>query len=183
MAGQICQRLIRKVWRSYAYDLENVPEDEGIYVIGLEEARDRVTYLYLGYSSNVHERLQEHKYQSLKIDEFIKEQFRKNDGTKLRIKWVLQPDSKLLEGACLHCIEQKVGYQLRYNIKRGNCYWLSLAESKFLLIFLLSYDTGTISVWFWSRKDWKRWNKDLIYEFYLYILAGQTCNNTQRLFW
>ena len=122
MAGQICQRLIRKVWRSYAYDLENVPEDEGIYVIGLEEARDRVTYLYLGYSSNVHERLQEHKYKSLKIDEFIKEQFRKNDGTKLRIKWVLQPHSKLLEGACLHCIEQKVGYQLRYNIKRGNCY-------------------------------------------------------------
>lgn len=121
MAGQICQRLIRKVWRSYAYDLENVPEDEGIYVIGLEEARDRVTYLYLGHSNNIHRRLQEHKCQSLDIDEFIKEQFRKNRGTRLRIKWVLEPDSKLDEGEYLHCIEQKVGH-LKYNIKRGNCY-------------------------------------------------------------
>ena len=36
MAEKICERLIHEVWRSYAYDLENVPEDEGIYVIGLE---------------------------------------------------------------------------------------------------------------------------------------------------
>jgi len=98
-----------------------VPEEEGLYVIGLEEARDRVTYLYLGYSNNIHRRLKEHKYQSLLIDEFIKEQFSENNGTRLRIKWVLEPDSKLDEGKYLHCMEQKVG-DLRYNIKRGNSY-------------------------------------------------------------
>ena len=120
MAGQICERLINKVWHNY--DLTNVPEAEGIYVIGLEEVRDGVTYLYIGHSLNVHRRLQEHKYQSLQIDEFIKAQFRENDGTNLRIKWVLQPNSRLEEGAYMHCIEKKLGYQLIFNINRGNRY-------------------------------------------------------------
>lgn len=124
MAGKICQRLIQKRWHSYADYLKKVPEDahEGVYVIGLEEARDRVTYLYLGHSNDIYRRLKEHKYKSLKIDKFIKEQFRENHGTNLKIKWVLEPKGKLKEGRYLQCLEKKLDYQLRYNIKRGNYY-------------------------------------------------------------
>ena len=125
MAGKICQRLIHKRWRSYADNLKKVPKDahEGVYVIGLEEeARDRVTYLYLGHSNDIYRRLKEHKYKSLKIDKFIKEQFHENHGTNLRIKWVLEPKGKLKEGRYLQCLEKKLDYQLRYNIKRGNYY-------------------------------------------------------------
>lgn len=117
MAARICNRLINKVWHDYA-DLSNVPEEEGIYVIG-EEARDGVTYLYIGHSVNVQRRLKEHRYQTLEIDEFIKEQFDRNGGTQLRIKWVLEENSRRSEGEYLRCIEMKLGYQLRFNVRRG----------------------------------------------------------------
>ena len=120
MAGRICSRLVKKVWRSYAEDLENVPQEEGIYVIGLEVARDSVIYLYVGHSVNIHRRLREHKRKTLTIDKVIKEQFRENGGAKLRIKWVEGSDSKLDEGQYIHCIEEKVGYPLILNIKGGN---------------------------------------------------------------
>lgn len=116
MAGQICQRLVNKLWRSYAEDLENVPEAEGIYVIGLEEARGSVTYLYAGRSVNIHRRLREHKRQTLAIDKVIKKQFRENGGARLRIKWVLESNSRLNEGHYIRCIEEKVGYPLILNI-------------------------------------------------------------------
>ena len=118
MASRICDRLINKVWHNYA-DLSDVPEAEGIYVIGKQD-RDDVTYLYIGHSVNVHRRLQEHKHQSLEIDEFIKEQFDENGGARLRMKWVLQENSRRSEGEYLHCIERKLGYELRFNIRRGN---------------------------------------------------------------
>lgn len=120
MAGQICQRLVKKIWRDYAEDLENVPEAEGIYVIGLEEARGSVTYLYVGHSVNIHRRLLEHKHQTLAIDKVIKEQFRENGGARLRIKWIQQSNSKLKEGQYIRCIEDKVGYPPILNIKGGN---------------------------------------------------------------
>lgn len=120
MAGKICQRLVNKVWHSYAEDLENVPEAEGIYVIGLEDARDSVTYLYVGHSVNIHRRLCEHKHQTLAIDEVIKQQFKENGGAKLRIKWVLESNSKLNEGQYIRCIKEKIGYRPILNIKGGN---------------------------------------------------------------
>ena len=79
MAGTICETIIRKVWRSYASDLERVDDKEGIYVIGKED-RGVVTYWYIGHSNNIKRRLREHKLQSLYIDGLIKAEFKKNGG-------------------------------------------------------------------------------------------------------
>lgn len=121
MAGAICQRLINKVWCSYADDLKKVKNQEGIYVIG-KESQDVVTYWYIGHSNKIKRRLLEHKRQSLYIDELIKAEFGKDGGENLRIKWVLAPNSKLQEGAYERCLEGRLGYGLCGNIKRGNNY-------------------------------------------------------------
>ena len=121
MTGRICQRLIDKVWRNYADDLEQVENAEGVYVIG-KECRGDVIYLYIGHSNNINRRLREHKRQSLVIDEFIKDEFKKNEGANLRIKWVLNPNSRRKEGEYQRCIEEKLGYPLLGNIKGGNDY-------------------------------------------------------------
>ena len=118
--SEICQRLIEKRWRRYTDALENVPDAEGIYVIGVKQVTGRVKYLYVGHSVDIHRRLIEHRNQSLKIDQFIRRQYRKNDGTNLRVKWELKKNSKLKEGKYIHCLEKILGYKLRYNIKRGN---------------------------------------------------------------
>lgn len=121
MAGTICQRLINKVWRSYACDLDKVENKEGIYVIG-KECRGDVIYWYIGHSKNVKRRLRQHKSQSLYIDQLIKAEFEKNGGANLRIKWVFEPNSKRKEGEYQGCLEGKLGYVLCGNIKRGNYY-------------------------------------------------------------
>lgn len=121
MTGRICQRLIDKVWRNYADDLEQVENAEGVYVIG-KECLGVVIYLYIGHSNNMNRRLLEHKRQSLVIDEIIKDEFEKNEGANLRIKWVLNPNSRRKEGEYQRCIEEKLGYPLLGNIKGGNDY-------------------------------------------------------------
>ena len=121
MAGTICQRLINKVWRRYTNDLEEVENEEGIYVIGKEWEGD-VTYWYIGHSNDIKRRLQEHKRQSLYIDELIQAEFQENGGANLRIKWVFEPNSRRNEGQYESCLEGKLGYELCGNIKRGNYY-------------------------------------------------------------
>ena len=121
MAGTICQRLLNKVWRSYANDLEKVENKEGIYVIG-KELEDDVRYWYIGHSIDIKRRLQQHKRQSLYIDELIKAEFEKNNGADLRIKWVFEPNSRRQEGQYESCLEGKLCYGLCGNIKRGNYY-------------------------------------------------------------
>lgn len=120
MASDICRQLIDKEWSSYADDLENVPQVEGIYTIGIRRANRQVQYLYVGHSINIHRRLMEHKRQTLKIDVFVKKQFKENGGRKLGIKWVEKKNSKRKEGVYIDCMEEKLGYRLKYNIKRGN---------------------------------------------------------------
>lgn len=120
MASNICQRLINKVWKSYATDLDKAPHAEGIYTIGFNQSED-VRYIYVGHSKDVHRRLQEHKSQTLAIDEFVKKQFSScNDGKNLRIKWVEETNGKCVEGEYLECMEKKLGYWPNYNKKRGN---------------------------------------------------------------
>jgi len=120
MVSNICQRLINKVWRSYASDLDKAPHAEGIYTIGLEVPDDEVVYIYVGHSNDIRRRLQEHKRKDLDIDNFVKEQFRLNEGQKLRIKWVEDKDSKCAEGEYLDCVHKKLGYWPACNKKRGN---------------------------------------------------------------
>lgn len=120
MTSNICQRLLDEVWRSYANDLDQAPQAEGIYAIGFLQPNGVVRYIYVGHSKNIRRRLQEHKSQTLAIDEFVKEQFKLNNGKDLRIKWVEEANGKCVEGAYLECIEKKLGYWPDYNKKHGN---------------------------------------------------------------
>lgn len=115
MASNICQRLLDRAWRSYANDLDQAPQAEGIYAIGTS-----TRYIYVGHSNNIRRRLKEHKSKALEIDEFVKEQFKLNNGKDLRIKWVEEENGKCVEGAYLECIEKKLGYWPDYNKKHGN---------------------------------------------------------------
>lgn len=116
MTSYICQRLINKIWRSYADDLDLVPDSEGIYAIGDEED----IFLYVGQSNNMLRRLRQHKYGQQEIDKFVKRQFKENGGVNLRIKWVEDPDHKRNEDDYLKCLERKLGYWPEFNKKHGN---------------------------------------------------------------
>ncbi|KAJ7371104.1 hypothetical protein OS493_027792 [Desmophyllum pertusum] len=121
MAPDICQRLLDKVWRSYANDLDKAPQKEGIYAIGILENGD-VRCIYVGQSNDIRRRLKEHKSQTLDIDKFVKQEFSKpNKGINLRIKWVEEANAKCVEGNYLDCISKKLKYGgPDYNKKRGN---------------------------------------------------------------
>lgn len=119
MASRICESLLREAWRSYANDLDEAPHAEGIYAIGFEGSAD-VRYMYVGHSKDIRRRLQQHKNQTLAIDEFVKQQFTSNGGKKLRIKWVEETNGKCVEGDYLKCLEKKIGYWPEYNKKQGN---------------------------------------------------------------
>lgn len=119
MASSICESLLSKTWRSYANDLDKAPHAEGIYAIAFKGSAD-VRYIYVGHSKDISRRLQQHKSQTLAIDEFIKEQFRSNGGENLRFKWVEVTDGKCAEGEYLKCMQKKLGYWPEYNKKQGD---------------------------------------------------------------
>ena len=116
MSHNICDRLIRENWRSYATDRGQVPDSAGIYVIGDSKG----TVLYLGHSRNMRRRLNEHKNGSQYIDKFVKEQFKLNDGIHLQIKWVEEVGHGCVEGNYLQCIAERLGYWPKYNMQKGN---------------------------------------------------------------
>ena len=123
MVSNICRRLLEKVWRPY--DLENIPDVQGIYVIGIltgiqQQQFGEPIVLYVGRSNDVHRRLAEHKRKHLKIDEFVKEQFAENGGEDLRVKWIKENDDETTEKQYIECIADKLGYWPKYNIKRYN---------------------------------------------------------------
>lgn len=120
MTSSICDRLIKKAWRSFISDLGNIPKAEGIYTIGLKAGYGNVTYLYVGYSIDMRRRLPEHKWQSFQIDEFIKREIQKNGGKDLLMKWVEDPNGKCNEGNYIECITRKLGYRPQFNVKGGN---------------------------------------------------------------
>jgi len=120
MASDICEHLINEPWSSYKDDLPKVPEAEGIYTIGARKGNGEVRYLYVGHSIHLRTRLRQHKYQNLRIDKFLKEEFKKDGGKGLRMKWVRKKNSKRKEGVYINCMEKKLKYRLKYNIKRGN---------------------------------------------------------------
>ena len=116
MASNICQRLLNKIWRSYANDLHQVPEAEGIYVIG--NATGEV--LYVGHTIHMRTRLRQHKYGQQVIGQFVKQQFAVKGGINLQIKWVEEMDHGCVEDDYLQCIVQKLGYWPQFNMQQGN---------------------------------------------------------------
>ena len=122
MVSRICDRLLEKKWRPY--DLENVPDIEGIYCIGIlsgvpqGQMFGEPAILYVGRSNDVHRRLGEHKYQKLKIDQFVKTQFQENGGEDLRVKWIKEENDDTTEKKYIECIADKIGYWPKYNIRR-----------------------------------------------------------------
>ena len=133
MTSNICQRLLNKVWRSYAHDLGDVPEAEGIYAIGNENG----TVLYVGQSEHMRTRLRQHKYGRQDIDQFVRQEFAANSGINLRIKWVEDPNHKCVEGEYLVCIASKLGYWPRYNKQKGNNWSKTMKKCLFCLCYLL----------------------------------------------
>ncbi|KAL9956745.1 hypothetical protein ACROYT_G038272 [Oculina patagonica] len=123
MVSKICERLLEKVWRPY--ELENVPDIEGIYCIGVLsgvphnqwQLLGEPTVLYVGRSNDVHRRLGEHKRQHLQIDEFVKEEFEENGGENLRIKWIKEKNEETVEMEYIKCIADKLHHWPKFNIK------------------------------------------------------------------
>ena len=116
--NKICDELLHEKWLFYT-NASVIPHVEGIYVIGVKKPRKRaITYLYLGQSTDVHERIKQHRYGDQEIDRFIKRNYRKNGGKDLRVKWVHDPKHKEAEEDYIKCLEHKLHYELKYN-KRG----------------------------------------------------------------
>ena len=124
MSSNICQRLQQKGWNSYANGLSEAPTSGGIYAIGFLESVTpgvlNVNTIYVGKTNDIHRRLQEHKSQKLKIDEFVKGQFNLDGGKHLMIKWVEERNYKCLEGKYLNCMNNNLGYWPFFNRKRGD---------------------------------------------------------------
>lgn len=114
-----CQRLLDKVWKFYANDLDKAPQVESIYTIAFTQTDGIVKFIYVGHSNDIRRRLQEHKRQDLDIDEFVKDQFHLNNGQKLEIKWIEEKASDCVEGKYLDCMHKKLGYWPKYNKKHG----------------------------------------------------------------
>lgn len=70
MADDICDELIRKQWLPYA---SLIPHVGGICVIGVRSSsKQAITYLCLGQSVDVNDRIKRHKYGDQKICDFIR---------------------------------------------------------------------------------------------------------------
>lgn len=115
MVSNICTRLLKKEWM--LYELDQVPHLEGIYIIGIA-GRNNTNVLYVGRTNNVHRRLGEHTRQNLAIDEFVKNQFRKNNGKDLRVKWIKEKNDNHTETGYRKCIAEKLEYWPNYNIRQ-----------------------------------------------------------------
>jgi len=114
-----CSSLVNERWRPY--DTSKVPETGGIYVIGDNIEQRQITYDYVGQSNNLHRRLNEHKNSDKqKISSFVKEEFERNSGENLRIKWIETEDHECEEGIVLECITEEIGYKPRMNMKAGD---------------------------------------------------------------
>ena len=119
MVSDICTRLLEEEWR--LYELNEVPEDEGIYVIGIQSGLSgEPNVLYVGRTNNFRRRLREHTTQNLRIDEFLKERISMGKGGKLRVKWIEERNDDLTEKVYICCIAHKLNYWPRFNI-RGSC--------------------------------------------------------------
>ena len=116
MVSNICTRLLQKKWK--LYELEKVPEDEGIYVIGIKSDLPREPeVLYVGRTNNFRRRLREHTTQNLTIDNFLKKQISSERRNYLRVKWIKEINDDHTEKEYICCIAHKLEYWPRFNIR------------------------------------------------------------------
>lgn len=95
MVSSVCQRLLNKQWK--LYNVGDVPQIEGIYLIGRTDPEQDTKVLYVGRSNDVHRRLVEHRRQDLAIDNYVREQVQLNRGEDLRIKWIHEENTNQRE--------------------------------------------------------------------------------------
>ena len=107
----ICTRLLNKKWNNY--NVSQIPRVEGLYVIGTTHRSKKV--VYVGRSKDIHQRMLEHKKQDSAIDKFVQENFNKNGGVHLRIKWIEEQDQKRKESDFICCVTNKLGYKPSFN--------------------------------------------------------------------
>ncbi|XP_044184544.1 uncharacterized protein LOC122964761 [Acropora millepora] len=115
-----CSSLVKKRWRPYDTSKVN-RETGGIYVIGDNIEQRQITYDYVGRTDDLRRRLNAHKYsENQKISSFVKEEFERNSGENLRIKWIETEDHKCEERIVLECIEEEIGYKPLMNMRAGD---------------------------------------------------------------
>ena len=116
MVSNICTRLLQKNWRYY--ELEEVPEDKGIYVIGIiSDPIKEPEVLYVGRTNNFRRRLREHTTQNLTIDMFLQKQISRGRWNYLRVKWIKEINDDHTEKKYINCISHKLNYWPRFNIR------------------------------------------------------------------
>ena len=128
MGSNICPHLIAKPWSSYATDLAEAPQSEGIYAIGFAgPSAEDPEVIYVGRSIHIRTRFLQHRGQNRQeIDKFVKGQFTLNGGRNLFIKWVEVENTICLEKSYLKCVHETLGYWPLYNLRHGTtCHELS----------------------------------------------------------
>ena len=116
MVSNICTRLLQKNWRYY--ELEEVPEDKGIYVIGIiSDPIKEPEVLYVGRTNNFRRRLREHTTQNLTIDKFLQKQISSERRNYLRVKWIKEINDDHTEKQYINCISHKLNCWPRFNIR------------------------------------------------------------------
>ena len=109
-----CESLVLKNWEPY--ETSEVPGKEGFYVIGHENER----VLYFGRSGNLRTRLNSHKAQEQDISKFVRQEFGRNDGATLKIKWLETKEHKCDEGVVMDCLTDVLGYWPLMNKRAGD---------------------------------------------------------------
>ena len=119
MANDICDKLIQKQWLRYT-DFSLIPNVGGIYVIGVKRSSKKaITYLYLGQSKDVRDRIKRHKYGKTSDWRYYKKKLPEKWQQRFKVKWIQEQGHKFKEGQYSKCMEEKLDYKLKYNKKGG----------------------------------------------------------------
>ena len=101
MSPPVCDELDKKGWQKF--DPSALPAKPVIYNIGQEESGlKNPKLLYTGRMKNLKRRLQEH----------LRQKFKRYDKSKLRVKFVSEPKQKTMERAYIECQRKKGNYPL-----------------------------------------------------------------------
>ncbi|KAL9956736.1 hypothetical protein ACROYT_G038262 [Oculina patagonica] len=113
-AYDICQKLFDEPWKSYATDRHKAPQAEGIYAIGFLQSSGNITCVYMGHSTNIQGRLQDHMSEQnvALIDVYVKQQFQQYPVPydALRVKWVEEKNGQCAKEKYYFYFPSLLGY-------------------------------------------------------------------------